>query len=585
MRFSRLLCGLLASLALAGCLSHSSPTGDKDQPVVDAGFLSYPAETESIPVADSRQVEQPAPPAEKNLAEPVAEPVDNSLAEAGDKDAESAETEPVDAETLADNQLLHGADQTPPEDPGQTYAIAEPLYDFPVVENEKVRYFLDYFSGRANGTFRLWLERSGRYLPMMRDIFAEEGLPKDLAYLAMVESGFNDKAYSWAHAVGPWQFIESTGRRYGLRNNWWQDERRDPEKATRAAARFLADLYQEFDGDWYLAVASYNAGPGKLHQAIKRYHTTDFWALCRGNYLRSETKNYLPKLLAALIIAKNPEQYGFTDLDYHEPISYQKFPLPSSTDLEVIARLSDSDYQTIKQLNPELKRWCTPPEAKNHNIRLPSSSAEAFKLRYAELPKRQRANYVRHKIKSGDTLLALAKRYGVRVTDIKRLNSIRSARALQIGHNLIIPLNPDASGRTVLAELKDDYKRSSRAYYTVRSGDSLWKIAQKFDVTEKQLRIWNRLGWSNVIRPGQRMIVSARGVTARKAIAKVSRKPAGPLQKVVYTVRPGDTLWAIGREFEVDTNQIRSWNNLADNHVLQPGENLTLHIASGDNRS
>jgi membrane-bound lytic murein transglycosylase D len=221
----------------------------------------------------------------------------------------------------------------------------------------------------------------------------------------------------------------------------------------------------------------------------------------------------------------------------------------------------------------------------NHLVRLPPGSGEQFKTRYKELPKRQRANYVRHKIKPGDTLLALAKRYGVRVADIKRLNNIRSPRSLQIGHNLIIPLNPDITGKTAVAALQDDYKRSSRSYYTVRSGDSLWKIAQKFDVSEKQLRVWNRLGWSNVIRPGQRMVVSARGATAGAATAKASpKKPSGPLQKVVYKVRPGDTLWAIGREFAVETSQIRSWNNLAENHVLQPGESLTLHIASGGSR-
>ena len=415
---------------------------------------------------------------------------------------------------------------------------------------------------------------------MMRDIFAEAGLPQDLAYLAMVESGFNDKAYSWAHAVGPWQFIESTGRRYGLQNDWWHDERRDPEKATRAAARFLSDLYEDFDGDWYLAVASYNAGPGKLRQAVKRYKTRDFWELCRGKYLQEETKNYLPKLLAVLLIAKQPEKYGFADLEYHEPIAYDTVPLPSSTDLEVIARLSDCDYQLIKKLNPELKRWSTPPGANDYLVRLPVGSQDAFSAAYAQLPKHQRANYARHKVKPGDTLLALSKRYGVRVKDIQRLNNIRNARALQIGDDLVVPLNPDSDGSAALAELKDDYKRSRKSSYTVRSGDSLWKISQKFNVTEKQLRVWNRLGWTNVIRPGQRLIVSSKTTPSRTATAKAAIKSSGPLKEVVYKVLPGDTLWAIGREFAVETRQIRSWNNLADNHVLQPGEHLTLHVSS-----
>jgi membrane-bound lytic murein transglycosylase D len=281
------------------------------------------------------------------------------------------------------------------------------------------------------------------------------------------------------------------------------------------------------------------------------------------------------------MIAKQPEKYGFVDLEYHEPIAYDTVSLPSSTDLEVIARLSGSDYALIKKLNPELKRWSTPPGAKDYLVRLPAGSQEIFAEAYAQLPKRQRANYARHKVKSGDTLLALSKRYGVRVQDIQRLNNIRNARALQIGADLIMPLNPDSNGTNALAELKDDYKRSRKTSYTVRSGDSLWKISQKFNVTEKQLRVWNRLGWSNVIRPGQYLIVSSKRAPVNTAAVKARAvKNTGPLKKVVYKVRPGDTLWAIGREFAVETQQIRSWNNLTDNHVLQPGESLTLHVSS-----
>jgi membrane-bound lytic murein transglycosylase D len=565
MRFYKVIIYLLTGLALAACSSINTP------------FISSESAGESTPLPQLEATEPAVPEAEERspskdelLADSLFQDVvEENLVE---------QVEPLDAETLADNQLLQGVDQNPPEDPGKTLAIQEPVYDFPIVENEKVRYFVDYYTGRARKTFRIWLERSGRYLPMMQEIFAEAGLPKDLAYLAMVESGFNDKAYSWAHAVGPWQFIESTGRRYGLKNDWWHDERRDPEKATRAAAHFLSDLYKSFDGDWYLAVPSYNAGPGKLRRAVKMYKTRDFWELSRGKYLKAETKNYLPKLLAVILIAKQPEKYGFTDIEYQEPIAYDTMALPSSTDLEVLARLSGSDYALIKKLNPELKRWCTPPAAKSFEVRLPVGSQPLFAEKYAQLPKRERANYVRHKVKSGDTLLALSHRYGVRVTDIKRLNSIKNTRTIQIGTNLIVPLNPDSNGLKPLAELKDDYKRSRLSRYTVRSGDSIWKISRKFNVTEKQLRVWNKLGWSNTIRPGQSLIVSSKK-TSKKRVAKV-KKTSGPVTKMVYTVRSGDTLWAIGREFAVDTGQIRSWNNLAENHVLQPGESLTLHVSS-----
>ncbi|WP_298037198.1 LysM peptidoglycan-binding domain-containing protein [uncultured Desulfuromonas sp.] len=479
----------------------------------------------------------------------------------------------VDPETLEDNRLLTGAGQLPPEDEGETVPAEKVVFDFPVVENDKVRYFIDYYTGPGRRTFARWLQRSGRYLPMMRQIFAEEGLPLDLAYLAMVESGFNDRAYSWAHAVGPWQFIESTGRMYGLESNWWRDERRDFEKATRSAARFLKDLHRRFDGDWYLAVASYNAGGGKVNGAIRKYRTRDFWELSRGSHLQTETKNYVPKLLAVLQIAKEPAKYGFTDLEFQPPLAYDVVLLPTATDLDVVARLCDVPYEEIKGLNPELKRWCTPPEIKNYPVRVPAGSAQRFTEAYAQLPPADRANYKRHRVSNGDTLLALAQRYNIRVKDIIALNGIKNPRALRIGTDLILPLKKGYS-RLPVDEMEDDYVRSRRRTYTVRKGDSLWKIARKFSVSEKELRVWNRLGWSNVIRPGQTLAVSASGAKGRKTTGNGDGAP----RKIVYEVRKGDTLWGIGRQFEVATRQIRNWNNLPKNHVLRPGDQLTLLV-------
>jgi len=477
-----------------------------------------------------------------------------------------------DLETLADNLLLSGLEQTPPVDEGVTVPSDGRLFDFPVVENDKVRYFINYYTGHGRGVFARWLQRSGRYLPMMRRVFAEHDLPQDLAYLAMVESGFNERAYSWAHAVGPWQFIESTAKGYGLKSDWWLDERRDFEKSTHAAARFLGDLYTRFDGNWYLAVASYNAGGGKINRAVQMYQSTDFWTLTRGSYLQEETKNYLPKLLAVLLISRNPQAYGFDDLEYHEPFNYDEVALPSATDLEVVARLCAVDYETIKELNPELKRWCTPPGVKGYVIRVPAGTRQQFVEGYAALPVAERANYLRHRIAPGDTLLNLAKKHKIRVDDIITLNNISNPRALKLGTDLILPLK---KGYTTLPlqELEDDYVRTRRATYTVRSGDSLWKISQKFDVSEKELRVWNRLGWSNLLRPGQKLIVSKKG----RGTEKVSRN-TGPLKKIVYQVRSGDTLWGIGRRYETTTEKILAWNNLPADHILRPGDRLTLMV-------
>ena len=444
----------------------------------------------------------------------------------------------------------------------------EPLFDFPVMENDKVRYMLDRYTGVERRSFARWLQRSGRHLPMMREVFASKDLPQDLAVLAMVESGFNSNAHSWANAVGPWQFIESTGKMYGLDNDWWHDERRDAEKATLAAASYLKDLHKRFDGNWYLAVAAYNAGPGKISYGVRKYHSTDFWELSQTNYLKAETKYYLPKLLAALMISKQPAKYGFCDLAYEQPLEFDRVILSEATDLELVAELTGATYAQIKALNPELKRWCTPPQDKKYSLRIPAGLSVGFAEKYAAIPSGERARYKRHQIKSGDTLLHLAKRYGIRVDDIVVLNKVKNPRALKIGQDLILPLHRDFS-RLPLAELGDDYQRSRRQRYTIRTGDSLWSIARKCDVSEKQLRVWNRLGWSNVIQPGKTLLVSApRGKTAKRGIQ----------QKVVYHVRSGDTLWGIGRRFAVRTGEICRWNGLSEDHILHPGDKLTLLV-------
>jgi len=484
----------------------------------------------------------------------------------------------LDAESREDLLVLSGENQTPPEDEGTTVVPDEVTFDFPVVENEKVQYFIDYYTQRNSTVFRRWLERSGRYLPRMREIFEEEGLPQDLAYLAMVESGFNNRAYSWAHAAGPWQFIESTGKLFGLENDWWRDERRDFEKSTRAAARFLKDLNRQFDGDWYLSVAAYNAGAGKIRQAIRKYNTNDFWQLCHGKYLQAETKNYVPKLLAILMIAKEPEKYGFTDLEYFEPFDFEVAQIPSATDLEIVARICGVSYEEIKGLNPELKRWSTPPGVKNYSLRIPAGTLDAFVEDYAKVPLSERANYAHHRVKQGDTLLALAKKHGIRVDDIVSLNHIANPKALRVGTDLVLPLKKGFTSRPV-DELADDYVRTRRATYTVRKGDSLWSVSRRFDVSEKELRVWNRLGWSNVIRPGQTLIVSAKAVKPVRS----AKKKDEPLRKIVYQVKSGDTLWGIGRQFDVETREIMDWNNLPQNHVLRPGDSLTL-LVRGDFR-
>lgn len=586
----------LLLLLLAGCVAdvRTSPQAQlrlSPQPPARQNLpAAYPQEELSEPA-------QPAAVADEALTDTSDdEELDGEVAAPDDSEGivielEGEAPEELDPETLEDNAALQATDAAPPEEEGETVFLSESEFDFPIVDNEKVRYFVDYFSGPLKKHVRTWLERSTTYLPMMREIFAEHGLPRDLVYLAMIESGFNNKAFSRARASGPWQFMEGTGRLYGLSNDWWRDERRDPEKATRAAAQHLSDLYKMFDGDWYLALAAYNAGAGKIRKAITRYGTRDFWQLTHGSYLKQETKHYVPKMLAGMMIAKNPERYGFTELAYQGPLVYEQAELPAVTDLEVIARLAESDYETIKKLNPELKRWSTPPGATAYQVRLPVGSGAAFAERYAQLPENERTNFVFHKVKKGDTPASLAKRYDVKSDDIVRFNKLRSNRSLRVGQNLLIPLNPEA-GKLTLADLRESLhddapaKKSAQGgkKYTVRKGDSLYKIAKRFGVSEKQLRSWNGLGNSNALKPGRTLIVAAGAGKVRSA-TKASGAPAAKaakseVRKVTYQVRSGDSLWTIGRQFDVDVKQIRDWNKLPKNPVLRPGQSLTLLVKS-----
>ncbi len=294
------------------------------------------------------------------------------------------------------------------------------------------------FKDRIKERFSIWLERSARYIDIMKEVLKEKELPEELVFLPIIESGFNLNAYSRAKAVGPWQFIASTGKRYGLVIDWWRDERKDPVKSTKAAADYLKDLYKMF-GSWNLALAAYNAGEGRIQKALKRSDTDDYWALLNTKQIRSETKEYVPRYIAATMIANTPEEYGFNNLDYHEPLEYDEITVHSPLDIEIIAKCSEATVKEIRELNPELRRWSTPPNVAQYTIRIPSGSKEIFQQNLSAIPKENRFTVGIYTAKRGDTVKKIAKKTGLPVNAILAMNSLNGVERFHAGDEVKIP--------------------------------------------------------------------------------------------------------------------------------------------------
>jgi membrane-bound lytic murein transglycosylase D len=446
-------------------------------------------------------------------------------------------------------------------------------YDVPIHWNTRVKQSIHFFQTQSRQVFSQWLSRSGRYIPMMRRILREYDLPEDLVYLAMIESGFNPHAYSWAHAAGPWQFISSTARLYHLKADWWVDERRDPEKSTRAAARYLKDLYEEF-ASWPLALAAYNCGEQRVKSATKKAGTDDFWELS----LPRQTRNYVPLFMAATAIAKSPELYDFS-VEYEKPIEYDKVQIDECTDLRVVAECCEASYDQIKVLNPELRRWCTPPNYPGYQLKIPKGTGSTFLKNYALVPASEKITWQRHKIQRGETLSGIARRYGTSVSAIKEANSLRSSHRIIAGDHLLIPLSPISglSGITMSSSTlasEGDETTSQKVIYTVRRGDNLFRIAREFGVSVAQLCRWNNLRSGQYIYPGNKLTVYPR------ASFGGSPGSSGSYTELIYTVKRGDTLWDIANDFGVSLASLIRENNLKDPSRIRPGKKLKIKMTS-----
>jgi membrane-bound lytic murein transglycosylase D len=452
--------------------------------------------------------------------------------------------------------------------------------DLPLMMTDQVAGYISYFSNRGRGTIERALSRSGRYEDMIRRTLQEEGVPQDLIYLAQAESGFHPLAVSRAGARGIWQFMASRAQGYGLQRSWWADERQDPEKATRAAARHLKDLYNQF-GDWYLAMAAYNSGPGTVQSAVKRTGYADFWELYRRNVLPKETRNYVPIIVAVTIMAKNPDQYGLTSIVKEKPVPYEVVKINYPIDLRLVAECVDASSSDLQDLNPSLLRMTTPKD-QEFDLHVPAGTAEKFQTTVAAIPVDKRVWWRYHKVQPGETLVSIARTYRTAPKSIADANNLDEGE-LSPDARLIIPMAP---GKEV------DSSTYSRAItrYKVRKGDTVESVAENFGVSAKMLRNWNRIKGSSLagrrtlllhlpVTPGSaKTEVASKGSSSRSRTAKSrssAKETAASASGVVrHKVKRGETLSSIASSYKTTVTAIKHDNrNIA---TLRPGMILVI---------
>lgn len=463
-----------------------------------------------------------------------------------------------------------------------------PRFTVPMpADNRLVLEALDYLTTSRKEVIQEGLARSTRYMPLIQEVFSEAGLPSELAWIPLIESLFKPYVRSRASAVGLWQLMAPTARLYGLRVDWYVDERRDPVKATYAIAQFIRDYYEEF-GDWHLAIAAYNGGKGRVARALQRTGTDNFWDLeARGaSALPRETREFVPKILAAMLIGTDPEAYGL-EFEHLPGFEFDAISIDSMTDLDVIAEAAGTDLETIQELNPALLRRTT-PNVDSFTIRVPKGTGDAFRVAYAAIPPDERVRIVEHRIAAGETLSIIASRYGTSVAAISDMNGISNQHRIRAGHTLLIPSGAPVSPTAARTAAVSERERGERVVHTVRRGESLWVIARAYGTTPAALKSWNGKS-SDRIYQGEKLTVyygttSATAPTAvadAPAVAGEPRTPSGPAgdaqESLSYTIQRGDTLSSIARLHGVSVGQIRSWNGLRSDRIY-PGQDLTLQV-------
>ena len=545
------LAALLAAAALAGCAGRSGPaTAPEPLPAV--------LDDHSDQQADARTASG------NSAVDSLGSPIEAEIA---------AELETA-ADSVADEEALEelasaGPDSGEDEPVGTTWDIDVATYN----NHDRVQHYLDFFTGNGRERMAIWLERLPRYEDMIRTRLAEHDLPGDLVYLALIESGFSNRAVSRARAVGMWQFMPATGRAYGLRIDGWIDERRDPVKATAAAARHLRDLRRRF-GSLYLAAAAYNAGAGRVGRGLNALGSDEeaedslhsdatFFRLYDSQLIRRETKDYVPKLIAAAIIAKEPARYGFNVARADEPFRADSVIVTDMTGLDVIARLADTTVAAIRDLNPQYLRLVTPPGMRTV-VRVPVGRGESTALALKELPERERVTFREHIVVRGDTPSGVAKRYGVSLAALNEANPKIRGRHIQPGQRLVIPVGGAMS--TVVARSVSEPVERVITWHRVKRGETLSHIARRYDVSQSQIQRWNSMGRSTQIKAGQRLRI---GETPTER-ARVANRGS------THTVRSGETLIGVAKRYGVSLSALSSANGLSTSAKIRIGQRLRI---------
>ncbi len=453
----------------------------------------------------------------------------------------------------------------------------------PEPDNARVELQLNWYARHPEYLDRAFA-RSEPFLHFIQQEVEARHMPSEIALLPVVESAFRPFAYSHGRAAGLWQFIPSTGRRFGLKQNWWYDGRRDVYASTRAALDYLNQLNNDFNGDWLLALAAYNSGEGTVLAAQARNRRlgrpTDFWHLG----LPRETRAYVPKLLALGELIAHPKRYGITLPPIPDKPFLAVVQIRSQIDLARAAQLSGLSLDEIYRLNPGFNRWATAPGGP-HRLLLPKDDAAAFLGKLAELPPHERVSWTRHRIRPGESLSVIARRYHTTVAVLRRINKLRGNR-IRAGHHLLIPVASESLARYRLSagQRRLALRRVSRSgrkeVHVVRPGDTLWQIARNFGVSLRALARWNGLAPGDVLPLGRKLVIWKRGLARQVAYTMPAGPPTalGVVQIVRYTVRRGDSLARISQRFNVTIGQVCEWNSISSGALLHPGQHLTLRV-------